>query len=176
LLKPLAPGAVSPQLLRPLLDFPRAALAEYAGIHGLRWIEDESNLDNHLKRNFLRNEVLPVLRQGFPAPAETLARAASHQAAAARLLDVLADIDLSTAGLLGSAQIGIAALLELSDERLKNALRRWLDRAALRQPSTARLNALIRALRESSNDTRLTWEHEGVRLVRRKGLLELQRV
>ena len=60
------------------------------------------------------------------------------------------------------------------DERMKNALRRWLDRAGLRQPSEARLAALVRALRDSSNDTRLRWEHEGVFLVRRKGLLHLE--
>jgi tRNA(Ile)-lysidine synthase len=178
-LKTLAPGA-STWLLRPLLDFSRAELLEYAQARGLAWIEDESNQDDSLKRNFLRNQVTPLLRAGFPAPAQTLARAARHQAEAAQLLDALADLDLAQAGAGAAVQAPVVEALEVEvlkqhdDTRLKNALRRWLDRAGLRQPSAARLDALLRALRESSNDTRLRWEHEGACVVRQKGLLCLE--
>jgi tRNA(Ile)-lysidine synthase len=176
LLKPLGPNA-STLLLRPLLDFPRTALLEYAQARGLQWIEDESNQDDRLKRNFLRNQVAPLLRAGFPAPAQTLSRAARHQAEAAQLLDALADLDLAQAAAgaaLGTGVLEVETLKKHDDVRLKNALRRWLDRAGLRQPSAARLDALLRALRESSNDTRLRWEHEGACVVRQKGLLCLE--
>lgn len=172
LLRPLAAGAPRPLLLRPLLAFSREQLAAHARAQGWRWIEDESNLDNRLKRNFLRNTVAPLLREGFPDPALTLSRAARHQAEAARLLDALADLDLAQAG--HGAALEVGKLVALDDDRLKNALRRRLDLAGLRQPSEARLAALLRALRDSSNDTRLAWEHEGARLVRRKGLLYLE--
>jgi len=173
LLKPPAAGGGA-LLLRPLLEFSRAALAAHALEQGWRWIEDESNQDDSFKRNFLRNQVMPMLRAGFPAPAETLGRAARHQAEAARLLDALADIDLAAADSGEARALDVETLKRGDDERMKNALRRWLDRAGLRQPSEARLAALVRALRDSSNDTRLRWEHEGVFLVRRKGLLHLE--
>lgn len=172
LIKPLDPFRPGTLLLRPLLEFSRAQLHEYARARSLTWIEDESNADDALKRNFLRNNVMPLLRDGFPAPAETLARAARHQAEAAQLLDVLADLDLDAAAMEGGLSTG--RLQGLDQARLKNALRRWLDRAGLRQPSEARLAALTRALRESSNDTRLRWEHEGACVVRHKGLLRLE--
>ena len=172
LLKPLSAAAPTPLLLRPLLAFSREQLAAHARAAGWHWIEDESNQDNRLKRNFLRNAVAPLLREGFPDPAQTLSRAARHQAEAARLLDALADLDLAQAA--SGAALVVERLVRLDDERLKNALRRRLDVAGLRQPSEARLAALLRALRESSNDTRLTWEHEGAKLVRRKGLLTLE--
>ena len=165
-------GRPRPLLLRPLLDFTRATLADYAQARGWDWIEDESNEDIRIKRNFLRNKVSPLLREGFPAPAETLGRVARHQAEAARLLDILADLDLAQAAAGPALQIEV--LKSLEDARLKNALRRWLDANGLRQPSEARLAALVRALRESSNDTRLRWDHEGVSLVRQKGLLHLE--
>ncbi len=171
-LKSLSASAPRPLLLRPLLAFSRGQLAGHAQDQGWRWIEDESNLDNRLKRNFLRNTIAPLLREGFPDPALTLSRVARHQAEAARLLDALADLDLAQAA--RGAALDVAALVALDDDRLKNALRRRLDAAGLRQPSEARLGALLRALRESRNDTRLTWEHEGARLVRRKGLLYLE--
>lgn len=162
--------AVIPMLLwRPLLDCNRAQLEAYAQQHQLVWIEDSSNLDVRFKRNFVRARVMPVLAEGFPAPVTTLARAARHQADAASLADAVADNDLS--GVRRGAGLEIAPLLVLDNVRLKNLLRRWLAQHALRQPSEARLLALLRALRQSSNDTRLAWQHDG-RVVRRtKGLL-----
>jgi tRNA(Ile)-lysidine synthase len=171
LLKPMAAGS-RVWLLRPLLEFTRAQLECYAKAHGLNWIEDESNQDDSLKRNFLRNRVMPLLREAFPAPAETFGRSARHQAEAGQLLDALADIDLQAAT--DGDMLRVQVLLQGDDARLKNTLRRWLELAGLRQPSEARLAALVRALRESSNDTRLRWEHEGRSVLRVKGWLRLQ--
>jgi len=65
-------------LLRPLLTFPRGAIRAYAEEHGLRWIEDESNSDEALTRNFIRRRVGPLLETRFPRWRENLARAARH--------------------------------------------------------------------------------------------------
>ncbi|HEX7916403.1 MAG TPA: tRNA lysidine(34) synthetase TilS, partial [Rudaea sp.] len=45
-------------LWRPLLAEPRAALLTYAREHDLRWLDDPSNTDTTLRRNFLRGEIL----------------------------------------------------------------------------------------------------------------------
>lgn len=65
-------------LLRPLLDVPRDAIVAYARSHGLEWIEDESNADESLTRNFVRRRVGPLLQQRFPQWRQSLARAARH--------------------------------------------------------------------------------------------------
>jgi tRNA(Ile)-lysidine synthase len=65
-------------LARPLLEVPRAAIAEYAQLHGLDWIEDESNADETLTRNFVRRRVGPLLAERFPQWKQSLARAARH--------------------------------------------------------------------------------------------------
>jgi tRNA(Ile)-lysidine synthase len=72
-------------LLRPLLEVPREAVERYAREQRLEWIEDESNADEGLTRNFLRRRVGPLLRQRFPRWRESLARAA--RLFAARELD-----------------------------------------------------------------------------------------
>ncbi len=69
-------------LLRPLLDVPREAIRAYAGDHGLAWIEDESNADESLTRNFIRRRVGPLLEDRFPRWRENLARSARHFAGA----------------------------------------------------------------------------------------------
>ncbi|MEW6689404.1 MAG: tRNA lysidine(34) synthetase TilS [Pseudomonadota bacterium] len=65
-------------LLRPLLGVPRSAIRAYAAAHRLGWIEDESNRDESLTRNFIRRRVGPLLEARFPRWRESLARAARH--------------------------------------------------------------------------------------------------
>ncbi len=69
-------------LLRPLLAVPRESIAAYARANGLAWVEDESNADQSLTRNYLRHRVGPLLAARFPRWRESLARAARHFAAA----------------------------------------------------------------------------------------------
>ena len=69
-------------LLRPLLDVPREAIVRYAKARRLEWIEDESNRDVALARNFLRHRIAPLLAARYPRWRESLARAARHFARA----------------------------------------------------------------------------------------------
>jgi tRNA(Ile)-lysidine synthase len=63
-------------LLRPLLEVRREAIVAYAREHRLEWIEDESNADEALTRNFIRRRLGPLIEKRFPAWKESLARAA----------------------------------------------------------------------------------------------------
>jgi tRNA(Ile)-lysidine synthase len=65
-------------LLRPLLRTTRAEILAYARKHSLEWIEDESNADEALTRNFIRRAVGPLLEKKFPKWKESLGRAARH--------------------------------------------------------------------------------------------------
>jgi tRNA(Ile)-lysidine synthase len=64
------------RLARPLLDVPRAAIEQYARLQGLEWIEDESNADEKLTRNFVRRRLGPLIETRFPQWKRALARAA----------------------------------------------------------------------------------------------------
>src|ERR1700694_2717388 len=65
-------------LLRPLLEVPRAAIVAYSREHALEWVEDESNADESLTRNFVRRRLAPLIEMRFPRWRENLARAARH--------------------------------------------------------------------------------------------------
>lgn len=65
-------------LFRPLLDLPRSTLETYAGVFDLTWIEDPMNLDPAMDRNFLRQSVLPILRERFHGLSERLDRVIRH--------------------------------------------------------------------------------------------------
>jgi tRNA(Ile)-lysidine synthase len=61
-------------VIRPLAFATRADIDQYAADHGITWREDESNLDDHYKRNFIRHRVMGLLRQINPSIEDTLSR------------------------------------------------------------------------------------------------------
>lgn len=155
---------LSPLILRPLLDVSRDALQAYAREHALTWIEDPSNARTDYDRNFLRQEILPRLRARWPSAGATLARAASHQAEAAQLLEELAELDggqrtvSSQTSVLGDrprfaqhekrglspleSPLSVSALLRLSRPRRANLLRHWLHEHGAPMPSAAVLERI----------------------------------
>ncbi len=53
------------KLVRPFLPFTREEVRDYATEQGLRWREDSSNDDFRFRRNLLRHEIMPRLREAF---------------------------------------------------------------------------------------------------------------
>ncbi len=51
---------------RPLLDFDRAELSSYAKQSGLSWVSDPTNSAPRFDRGWLREEILPQLRERWP--------------------------------------------------------------------------------------------------------------
>jgi tRNA(Ile)-lysidine synthase len=64
------------QLIRPLLEIPRAEIEAYCLEHGLRPRFDRSNLDTTYYRNRLRHELIPCLESYNPNIREVLRRSA----------------------------------------------------------------------------------------------------
>lgn len=129
-------------LLRPLLGFARQDLLAYAERKGLVWVDDASNADTLLDRNFLRHSVLPTLETRWPQLAGRLARTARHCAEAQSLLDERARADL--AGLQPEEGcLSVASLSRLEPARLRNLLRTWLLDRGLRAPSTVTLERIL---------------------------------
>ena len=143
------PQTYGPSLVRPLLNVPRAAIERYAGEHGLDFINDESNDDEHFRRNYLRRAVLPGIGERFPGASRALARAASHCAEASLLLDELAAIDRA-ALTTPAGRIDLAGFNALSAARARNLLRRlWVD-AGFRAPDTRWVDEALRQLANAS--------------------------
>lgn len=138
------------RILRPLLDCPRRDIEAYAREHGLAWVDDESNADTGLSRNFLRHDVLPVLAARFPAAGRNLAQASAHFAEADALLGELASADWQVAAC-GDA-VSLMALRNLSPPRLRNLLRYRLRTLGWQVPAAARLDEFCRQLRCAAPD------------------------
>ncbi len=54
------------KIIRPLLFASREDILNYAKENNLRWVEDSSNLTEKYTRNFLRNKIIPLIKNFFP--------------------------------------------------------------------------------------------------------------
>jgi tRNA(Ile)-lysidine synthase len=99
-------------IARPLLDIPRQAIEEYARRHRLQWVEDESNADEALTRNFVRRRLGPQIETRFPRWKSALARAARLFAAKERRAQQLLRSYLESQGLKAPSEAKLAEMLK----------------------------------------------------------------
>jgi tRNA(Ile)-lysidine synthase len=160
------------RLLRPLLEVSRAEIEAYARLRSLEWVEDESNNDTARQRNFLRREAIPLLERQFPAARATIARAAGHLAEAQELLEEMAGADLERCS--DGIAVNIQSLRHLGEARAKNLLRHWCETRGVQALSAARINELMRQLRESRADARVGLSVPGWDFLRYRDKLYLE--
>jgi len=135
-------------MARPLLACTRESLAYFADKAALDWVEDPSNQDVRFDRNFLREEILPKLKERWPSAAQTLSRSAMRSGAASQTLLMLAQSDLGRVSVQDGSEITVSRLAALPRERAYNVLRFWVRKAGYRMP---RLQDLIQVMNDLVN-------------------------
>lgn len=151
-------------LARPFLAYSREQLELYAVAQQLTWIDDESNQDIKHSRNFLRNEVMPLLAKRWSGVVANIARAASHCQQAKNNLDDLAFDDCQDL-LQPDNYLFIEPLKSLSIDRITNVLRVWLKKNQIQMPSTLTFQRLIHEVIFASSDAmpKVSWHDIQIR-------------
>lgn len=146
-------------LIRPLLAFRREQIQGYLERHRVSSIHDPANDLVSLDRNFLRHEVLPLLREHFPGCVQAFARSASLNRSASDVLADMARADFSRAARPGPS-LSLAALADLTDFRLAEAVRHWCMAHDQSPPPGHRLDEFLRQLRQARPDRQpvLDWD------------------
>lgn len=156
-------------LARPLLGFNRAAILDYARFMGLQWQEDPSNLDSGPDRNYLRLNVLPAIRERWPAAARTIARVGDFAVEALELEaeQARADLERSADGL----TLSVEKLNRLPEGRQRALMRAWLRSLGLGVPAASTLAALHTDMRRAAADRVPCCNWPGVEVRRYRGRL-----
>lgn len=134
---------ISPKLIRPLLETPRAEIEDYCRAHQLAPRQDVTNQDLTFFRNRLRHELIPQLESYNPNIRHILQRAAKVMAAEVEFLNEHID------------QAWQAVVKNISPETIEFDLDKWLSLPLALKRST--LRRAVQSLRRSLRD--LSFEH-----------------
>ncbi len=130
-------------MLRPFLNTPKQAIFTYADEHQLSWIEDPSNKSNDYDRNFLRNAVLPLLKQRWPSVDKTVARSARHFADAQVLVNEVADELFAGVFNADDNTLCISRLKEHLNHPQQLIIRHWFQFMGLKMPAQALVGRIL---------------------------------
>lgn len=149
------------QLLRPLLAINKEQIKRYAHEHDLSWIEDPSNQDNKFDRNYLRNEVIPLLEQRWPSLDKTISRVAGHCANAQTQLSDNAKQKMHLLYDPENQSLSIKALFAHDKLTQQLIVREWLDLLGTRMPSQKVMNSILHNVLSAHADATPLILHDG---------------
>ncbi|WGE46163.1 tRNA lysidine(34) synthetase TilS [Actinobacillus equuli] len=133
-------------IFRPLLNVSRAQIEQYARQKQFTWIEDESNHDSHYDRNFLRNEVLPIVNQRWQHFSQMVARSAQHCAEQQMLLEELLAQELQRYADFSEKRLNIKEFPQFSMAKQQQLIRLWLEKCGVQMPSAVQLMQVIQQM------------------------------
>lgn len=164
MMKPFAQGFHG----RPLLSFPRLLLERYAKEKQLHWIEDESNRNVKLTRNFIRHDILPLLEIRWPSVTRTISRSALHCAEAGMLLEEFALEQLKNIKGTHAHTLSVVKLLSLRVEQQRLMIRTWIHQLGFSLPSTKKLETIQQNVLTAAPDRMpcVQWQETEVRRYR----------
>ncbi|NVK22749.1 MAG: tRNA lysidine(34) synthetase TilS [Kangiellaceae bacterium] len=151
---------------RPLLMVAKAEIEKYAQLNKLDYVTDQTNFDDSIRRNFIRNQVLPMIEKRWSSAVEKISQAASHQADVQFLLDELALIDYKKGVRAFDQTIKLEVLQQLSLERQNNLLRYWLEQQGCDMPSRRVLEQIRIQMITAVQDAQPMIELDGFRIRR----------
>ncbi|UDW82812.1 tRNA lysidine(34) synthetase TilS [Pasteurella canis] len=153
-------------VLRPLLAFSRPELEQFVQSEELDWVEDESNNDNRYERNFLRNEILPTLRQRWTYFDFAVQRSALHCFEQQQLINELLADEFAQNFDKTDRSFNIQPFVQDSVSKQKALLRLWLNEWQLPMPSLAQLEQIIQDVIFAKTDSNPLFQL-GEKVVRR---------
>ena len=114
-------------LIRPLISYSKKDLLDYAKKFNVNWIEDESNQDLSISRNFIRKKVIPNLKNNnWPEYKNSISYLSTKAKEANEILAEIAYLDLKSCAPESLDQLSIRKIRELSHARAMNLLFTWL--------------------------------------------------
>ena len=131
---------------RPLLNINKNDLEAYAKEHGLQYITDESNSDKSYLRNFIRNDVIPLLKDWDEHIAQKILNLQEQVEDTIALVDEIAKIDLDRVMNHTQDFIELDKFKILSTLRQTNLLKFFILSQDLPLPSKRQIDEFVRQI------------------------------
>ena len=138
-------------LIRPLLDWRRRDILDSLDRLGLVAIDDPANDSLSFDRNYLRQQVMPVIHSRWPGADRAILRSAGLSSGAAQTLAQLAADDLARQSA-DHWKIRLEGTEDWPAYRIGDMLREWCHRNHLQAPPGRRIDSFIEQLHHSDED------------------------
>lgn len=150
-----SPSWIDPkvQLLRPLLDWNKERILNYAEIYDVPNIEDASNADTRFDRNWIRRDLWPLVLNRNEIADINVQRSISLISEGWELTQDLAAIDLASCANLDGT-LDWFKVNKLSRARIKNLILHILDQNGVTGFSTHHVEEFVRSLNLSTLDSK----------------------
>jgi tRNA(Ile)-lysidine synthase len=159
---------------RPLLDVSRETLRQYLAEHGIPWQEDPSNDDTTYDRNFLRQELFPLLEARWPGVARRIARTARLTRQSTNALSAFIE-ERSGSALGDRVCLSLAFLRSFDPELRALVMRQWLRRHEVPTLPEIRLLRFLEQLEDAKSGNAAETGWNGWQLKRYRESLWLHR-
>ncbi len=143
-------------LARPLLSITKSQILEYAKLHGLSWVEDESNQDQSFDRNFVRASLLPLFQKRWSNATRAVEVSASLLEQEAELLQEYLEQDLEVLvdkAFAGIECLNLVKLKRLNKNKQASLVRLFVSKYSGLYPSRNAIDELLNNLLHSRKDS-----------------------
>lgn len=155
-------------IVRPLLNFTKDELKEYAREHKLEWVEDESNKDSKYTRNFIRNELMPLIKEKWPNASNNIQNASEILSESEHY--ILNQINEKYSTLINDKNLNIEKLPKKEFE-LNHVIREWFKKSTQKYPEKNVLEG-IKSVIFAKEDKSGAFEYNDYYYYRFKGHIE----
>lgn len=167
-------------IARPLLELDKQVIDDYAKQYKIKYIQDDSNQDTNVERNFIRTHILPQLEKKWPSAVVSMAKSAARlndyqqiitEKQQLLLEQFMEPID-SEGGNSGSKYLNThdnpllnkdRMLVKISQHQFELLIRAWLQECRLPPPTTIALTELRRQIQESEH-AMISWQEGEIHL------------
>jgi len=140
---------------RPLLKINKEIIEGYAKENSLNFIKDESNDNLQFDRNFLRKNVLPLIKSRYPDIINTISRSSENIAEGLNLHKAIAKEDANIFFSKNKERLSLTMIKALEKERVVNLIRWWLDVNKKMMPSKKTMSELYKQIKNVKKDALL---------------------
>lgn len=152
--------------VRPFLSVSKEDLVAYAVKESLSWVEDESNNDSVYDRNFIRNEVMPLLKSRWNNADSAICNSVQHVQKAKKFVDESnADFDVT------ADKIKIETLVKETEYVQTNIIRKWVYAHLGKSASQNMVNVILTEIIPAKDDAKMKWEQKDYFITRFNGFL-----
>lgn len=131
-------------LVRPFLGLTRDEINAYADHFKLSYIDDPSNEETRFRRNYIRHEIMPLLKTAFPGALTCLSRSSELCGQDNQLLDDYLEVQYQDAlNETALNQLSCRHFEGLSLQQQCHLLRGWFSKNAMKLPSVDQCHRIL---------------------------------